>query len=211
MIPLRDSTPSRSFPIVTVLIIMLNLYIFYQEILMGPYLDLFISYYGMIPADFRPFNLLSSIFLHGGWMHVIGNMWVLWLFGDNVEDHMGHFKFLIFYLLMGGIAGTTHYLMNPVSTSPVVGASGAVAGVMGAYFLMFRQARVFTYIPPIFLVTIPAWVYLGFWALSQLYGGAGSLAGASSNIAFWAHIGGFIGGMILYKLFLNRNYEESYE
>ncbi|NLW91698.1 MAG: rhomboid family intramembrane serine protease [Syntrophomonadaceae bacterium] len=211
MIPLRDSTPSRSFPIVTVLIIMLNLYIFYQEILMGPYLDLFISYYGMIPADFRPFNLLSSIFLHGGWMHVIGNMWVLWLFGDNVEDHMGHFKFLIFYLLMGGIAGTTHYLMNPVSTSPVVGASGAVAGVMGAYFLMFRQARVFTYIPPIFLVTIPAWVYLGFWALSQLYGGAGSLAGATSNIAFWAHIGGFIGGMILYKLFLDRNYEESYE
>jgi len=190
---------------------MLNLYIFYQEILMGPYLDLFISYYGMIPADFRPFNLLSSIFLHGGWMHVIGNMWVLWLFGDNVEDHMGHFKFLIFYLLMGGIAGTTHYLMNPVSTSPVVGASGAVAGVMGAYFLMFRQARVFTYIPPIFLVTIPAWVYLGFWALSQLYGGAGSLAGATSNIAFWAHIGGFIGGMILYKLFLDRNYEESYE
>ncbi len=211
MIPLRDSTPSRSFPIVTVLIIMLNLYIFYQEILMGPYLDLFISYYGMIPADFRPFNLLSSIFLHGGWMHVIGNMWVLWLFGDNVEDHMGHFKFLIFYLLMGGIAGTTHYLMNPVSTSPVVGASGAVAGVMGAYFLIFRQARVFTYIPPIFLVTIPAWVYLGFWALSQLYGGAGSLAGATSNIAFWAHIGGFIGGMILYKLFLDRNYEESYE
>jgi len=211
MIPLRDSTPSRSFPIVTVLIIMLNLYIFYQEILMGPYLDLFISYYGMIPADFRPFNLLSSIFLHGGWMHVIGNMWVLWLFGDNVEDHMVHFKFLIFYLLMGGIAGTTHYLMNPVSTSPVVGASGAVAGVMGAYFLIFRQARVFTYIPPIFLVTIPAWVYLGFWALSQLYGGAGSLAGATSNIAFWAHIGGFIGGMILYKLFLDRNYEESYE
>lgn len=211
MIPLRDSTPSRFFPIVTVLIIMLNLYIFYQEILMGPYLDLFISYYGMIPADFRPFNLLSSIFLHGGWMHVIGNMWVLWLFGDNVEDHMGHFKFLIFYLLMGGIAGTTHYLMNPVSTSPVVGASGAVAGVMGAYFLIFRQARVFTYIPPIFLVTIPAWVYLGFWALSQLYGGAGSLAGATSNIAFWAHIGGFIGGMILYKLFLDRNYEESYE
>ncbi|MGE5421753.1 MAG: rhomboid family intramembrane serine protease, partial [Ignavibacteriales bacterium] len=208
MIPLRDSTPSRTFPFVTVLIILLNFYIFYQEILLGSSLEGFINLYGMIPADFRPFNLFSSMFLHGGWMHVIGNMWVLWLFGDNVEDHMGHFKFLIFYLLMGCIAGTTHYLVNPASTVPVVGASGAVAGIMGAYFLMFRQARVFTYIPPIFLVTIPAWVYLGFWALSQVYGGAGSLAGAnSSNIAFWAHIGGFAAGMILYRFFENRNYE----
>lgn len=208
MIPLRDNTASRTFPIVTVMLILLNFYIFYQEILLGSSLEGFISLYGMIPADFRPFNLFSSMFLHGGWMHVIGNMWVLWLFGDNVEDHMGHFKFLIFYLLMGCIAGTTHYLVNPASTAPVVGASGAVAGIMGAYFLMFRQARVFTYIPPIFLVTIPAWVYLGFWALSQVYGGAGSLAGAnSSNIAFWAHIGGFAAGMILYKLFLNREYE----
>jgi len=204
MIPLRDSTPSRTFPIVTVLIIILNLYVFYQELLLGNSLEGFINYYGLVPAAFRPINLLTSMFLHGGWMHVIGNMWVLWLFGDNVEDRMGHFKFAIFYLLGGVIAGATHYLVNPASLVPVVGASGAVACIMGAYFVMFRQARVFTYIPPIFLVTIPAWVYLGFWALTQVYGGAGNLVGAnSSNIAFWAHIGGFAAGMILYRFFLN--------
>lgn len=204
MIPLRDSTPSRSFPLVTVLLIIFNLFIFYQEVIMGASLEGFINAFGLVPAHFQTFNLFTSMFLHGGWMHVIGNMWVLWLFGDNVEDRMGHGKFLIFYLLMGCIAGTTHYLVNPASTTPVVGASGAVAGIMGAYFIMFRQARVFTYIPPIFLVTIPAWVYLGFWALSQVYGGATNLVGAnSSNIAFWAHIGGFAAGMLLYRFFLN--------
>lgn len=203
MIPLRDSTPSRTFPLFTVLIIILNLYIFYHEMLMGPALDALINTYGLIPASFNPYNLLSSMFLHGSWMHVIGNMWVLWLFGDNVEDRMGHFKYLLFYLVCGFIAGTTHYLVSPDSTVPVVGASGAVAGIMGAYFLMFREAKVFTYIPPIFLLNIPAWVFLGFWALSQLYNGAiGLVGGNAGQIAFWAHVGGFAAGMILYKFFL---------
>lgn len=203
MIPLRDSTPSRSFPIVTVLLIITNLFIFYQEISLGSSLEGFINNYALVPAHFSISDLFSSMFLHAGWMHVIGNMWVLWLFGDNVEDNMGHFKFLLFYLLVGVIGGITHYLANSTSTLPVIGASGAVAGIMGAYFLMFRQARVFTYIPPIFLVTIPAWVYLGFWALTQVYYGATRLVGAQAGqIAFWAHIGGFVAGMILYRFFL---------
>ena len=210
MIPLRDSTPSRTFPVVTVLLIIANLFIFYQEISLGPSLEGFINVFGLVPAHLSIFNLFSSMFLHAGWMHVIGNMWVLWLFGDNVEDQMGHLKYLLFYLLVGVIAGAAHYLANPTSTVPVIGASGAVAGIMGAYFVMFRQARVFTYIPPIFLVTIPAWVYLGFWALSQLYYGAIRLVGAQAGqIAFWAHIGGFAAGMILYRFFLQPKYDES--
>ena len=138
-------------------------------------------------------------------MHVIGNMWILWLFGDNVEDKMGKSPlFSCFILLCGLMASITHFAFNLSSQVPVVGASGAVAGVMGAYFLMFRKAKVLTFIPPFFLFNFPAWIYLGFWALTQVYGGASRLlsVGANQPVAFWAHIGGFLTGMILFKAFL---------
>ncbi len=215
MIPLRDSTPSTHFPVITVLLIALNFFIFYFETKLGPQgMNQLFYTFGLVPARFMnshaaigflPF--ISSTFLHGGWMHVIGNMWILWLFGDNVEDKMGKFRFLLFYLLMGLLAGLTHYAINPASEIPVVGASGAVAGVMGAYFLMFKHAKVLTLIPPFFLFNLPAWIYLGFWALSQVYSGTlGILApGAGEQIAFWAHVGGFIAGMILYRFFIRGN------
>ena len=210
MIPLRDSTPSNTFPLVTVCLIIINLLIFSYETTLGSKgLDALIYTFGLVPANYTGFNgswtgylpFLSSTFLHGSWMHVIGNMWVLWLFGDNVEDKMGRGRFLLFYLLCGLIAGIAHFIFNPTSQVPVVGASGAVAGIMGAYFLMFRRAKVFTYIPPIFLLNIPAWVYLGFWALYQLFFGTFQTVN-QGQIAFWAHVGGFAAGMILYRFFL---------
>lgn len=213
MIPLRDSTPSRHFPLVTVSLIILNLYIFYYQTSLGAKgMEKLIYIFGLVPSyyahqvpaiGYLPF--LTSMFLHGSWMHVIGNMWILWLFGDNVEDRMGKVKFLFFYLFCGVIAALTHYFVNTASTVPVVGASGAVAGVMGAYFLMFKKAKVLTFFPPFFLFNLPAWIYLGFWALSQLYSGTAGLITASVQpIAFWAHIGGFAAGMILYRFFLKR-------
>jgi membrane associated rhomboid family serine protease len=138
-------------------------------------------------------------------MHVLGNMWMLWLFGDNVEDCMGHLKFLLFYLGTGVVAGLTHYFTDPFSAVPVIGASGAVAGIMGAYFLMFKKARVLTLIFPFFLVTMPAWFFLGIWAMTQLWSGTAALlhsATSSEQIAFWAHVGGFAAGMLFYRLFL---------
>ncbi len=213
MIPLRDTIRSQHFPLVTVLLIVVNLLIFAYEVSLGEYgMNDLVYIFGLVPAyyhiyqvsllDYLPF--ITSTFLHGSWMHVIGNMWILWLFGDNVEDKMGKARFLGFYLLCGIIASITHYLLNINSEIPVVGASGAVAGVMGAYFLMFRKSKVLTYIFPIFLFSVPAWVFLGFWALSQLYGGATGLlsTGSEQSIAFWAHVGGFAAGMFLYRYFL---------
>ncbi|HPT69106.1 MAG TPA: rhomboid family intramembrane serine protease, partial [Syntrophomonas sp.] len=198
---------------VTVCLIIINLLIFSYETTLGSKaLDALIYTFGLVPANYTNYNgswagylpFLSSTFLHGSWMHVIGNMWVLWLFGDNVEDKMGRGRFLFFYLLCGLIAGIAHFIFNPASQVPVVGASGAVAGIMGAYFLMFRHARVFTYIPPIFLLNIPAWIYLGFWALSQLFYGTFQTLN-QGQIAFWAHVGGFAAGMFLYRIFLRSN------
>lgn len=213
MIPLRDNIRSDHFPIVTVIIIAINTLIFYYEASLGEAgMNELVYIFGLVPVyyhvyqvsllDYLPF--ITSTFLHGSWMHLIGNMWILWLFGDNVEDKMGKARFIMFYLLCGLMASITHYLLNMNSEIPVVGASGAVAGIMGAYFLMFKKSSVFTYIPPIFLVSIPAWVFLGFWALTQLYGGAtGFLStGAEQSIAFWAHVGGFGAGMFLYRFFL---------
>lgn len=215
MIPLRDSTPSRHFPVITVLLIVFNLCIFYYETRLGPGMEDLFYIFGLVPAHYLNYQMpwtgyypfLTSMFLHGSWMHVIGNMWILWLFGDNVEDHMGRGKFLLFYLLCGLAAGFTHFLSNPASTVPVVGASGAVAGVMGAYFVMFRKARVLTLIPPFFLLNLPAWIYLGFWALSQLWCGTAQSCG---QIAFWAHIGGFATGMIIHRFFLRPRHESFY-
>ena len=213
MIPLRDSTRSGQFPLITIILIIINILVFYYEISLGQDGMNQLSYiFGLVPANYTNYQVplidylpfITSTFLHGSWMHVIGNMWILWLFGDNVEDKMGKVRFLAFYLACGVLASITYFGFNLSSELPVVGASGAVAGVMGAYFLMFRKAKVLTFIPPFFLFNFPAWIYLGFWVATQIYGGAAGLltVGANQQIAFWAHIGGFLAGMILFKLFL---------
>lgn len=217
MIPLRDSTRRTSFPYLTVLLIAFNFLVFlYEMSLSDRSLSILIYTYGLTPETIsqNPLNPLAyvpfvtSMFLHAGWLHIIGNMWTLWLFGDNLEDSMGALRFLAFYLICGLAAGVTHYALNPNSTVPVVGASGAIAGVMGAYFLMFRNARILTFVPPIFLFQLPAWIFLGFWALSQLWSGATELLSSSSGqIAVWAHIGGFLTGMIIYRYFLKEEYQ----
>ncbi|MGI6453638.1 MAG: rhomboid family intramembrane serine protease [Syntrophomonadaceae bacterium] len=214
MIPLRDSQPSEHYPIITVSLIIINFVVFLMEVSMGVEgMQELAYYFGMVPAyqsvpghTAGHITFITSTFLHGSWMHLIGNMWVLWLFGDNVEDRMGKLRFLAFYLIGGVAAGLTHYYINPDSTTPVVGASGAVAGVMGAYFLMFRHAKVLTFVPPFFILNFPAWIYLGLWALSQFWCGTIGLieSNACGPIAFWAHIGGFLTGMVIYRFFLTR-------
>ncbi|MGE5421896.1 MAG: rhomboid family intramembrane serine protease, partial [Ignavibacteriales bacterium] len=147
-------------------------------------------------------GLITSMFMHGGWLHLLGNMWALWLFGDNVEDRMGPFRFLAFYLICGLVGGLAHVYFNPISSVPTVGASGAIAGIMGAYFILYPRSQVLTLIPIFifpWLVDIPAFVYLGFWLVLQLLG---STAGAAAGTAFWAHIGGFAAGIILHRLFM---------
>ncbi|NLB88116.1 MAG: rhomboid family intramembrane serine protease [Syntrophomonadaceae bacterium] len=211
MIPLRDSTRSQSFPVVTVFLIFMNVYIYIHQVSLGTagMENIFFSY-GLVPVALlngeNYASLFSYMFLHGSLMHLIGNMWILWLFGDNVEDKMGKGQFLLFYLICGVLAALSHFVVNPYSYIPVVGASGAVAGVMGAYFLMFKRARILTLVPPFFLINIPAWIYLGFWAISQLWCGAQDIfaTGTCGQIAFWAHIGGFVVGMLLYRTFLKK-------
>jgi hypothetical protein len=153
------------------------------------------------------------MFLHGSWMHVIGNMWFLYIFGDNVEDYLGHFKYLLFYLLVGVIAMVTQIIVDPHSTVPTIGASGAIAGVLGAYFLLYPRARVLTWFF-VFIVWVPAWVMLGYWFVLQfLSGTATSLAYAgrsAGGIAFWAHVGGFVAGVVLVKLFPERQHRSPY-
>ncbi len=214
MFPLQDNVLSRSTPLVTWGIILLNALVFFYELSLPPArLEYFIAEAGMIPARLQVdpeawWTLLTCMFLHGGWMHFIGNMWVLYLFGDAVEDRIGHGRYLTFYLLCGLAASLTHYFTNSTSTVPTLGASGAIAGVMGAYFLMFPTAQVVTLIPIVFFpffVEIPAVVFLGFWFLSQLFSGALSLLNthytAYEGVAFWAHVGGFVAGMILLPVF----------
>lgn len=209
MIPLRDSTKSESFPIITLILIAINIFIYFQYFFLDTiYVEQTFYRYGLISANLYYNNHFSTLFtymfIHATPMHLIANIWILWLFGDNIEDKMGKFNFLVFYIICGILAGITHYLSDPNSYIPVVGASGAVAGVMGAYFLKFRHAKVLTFVPPFFLFNFPAWIYLGFWILTQLWCGAQELfvQGACGQIAFFAHIGGFIAGMILLRLFL---------
>ncbi|ABY91647.1 rhomboid family intramembrane serine protease [Thermoanaerobacter sp. X514] len=227
MFPIRDNIPSRRPPLITLLLIIINSLIFFT-LSSASYSTFagFVYKYGLIPAkvtklvisgvpfsssDLYPF--ITSMFLHGNTLHLISNMWILWLFGDNVEDRMGHIKFLIFYLLSGVIAGVFHMAFNPISPVPVVGASGAIAGVMGAYFVLFPSARIITLVPSFFLVPvflpIPAVVYLFLWFLTQLYSGTVySVIGSTTvgGIAWWAHIGGFISGVLLNRLFLRDRY-----
>ena len=218
MLPLRDNIPSRSLPLVTWALIVMNVLVFIYQTNLKPFaLNNFINAYGVIPARLDPVQpttwmpLLSAIFLHGGWFHLISNMWVLFIFGDNIEDRLGHLKYLGFYVLGGIFANVLQAMITPSSLVPAIGASGAIAAVLGGYFFLFPRARVVTLIP-IFLypwiVEISAFIFLGFWFVMQLYSGFQSLsipAGASmGGVAWWAHIGGFVFGMVAVLFFGRR-------
>src|SRR5438093_2167105 len=182
MIPLRDIIPSRTTPYITITIIALNVMAWLFELsLPRDVLPVFLQVYGVVPGDFHTPTLISSMFLHGGWSHVIGNMWYLWIFGDNIEDRLGHARFIVFYLLCGITAALGQIVVDPSSTLPTIGASGAIAGVMGAYFVLYPHSRVLTLIPWIFIqvVELPAVAVLGFWFLTQLLN-AGTVAGSAA-------------------------------
>ena len=205
MIPLRDVIPSRTTPFITITIIVLNAAAWLFEIgLPDDVRQAFLTVYGVVPADFHAPTLITSMFLHGSWMHVIGNMWYLWIFGDNVEDRLGHGRFILFYLACGIIAALGQVLADPSSTLPTIGASGAIAGIMGGYFVLYPRSRVLTLILLIFwweVFELPAIVLLGFWFLMQLFSAAGSIAVTSGThggggVAFMAHVAGFVAGMI---------------
>jgi membrane associated rhomboid family serine protease len=216
VIPIRDTIRSRTAPVVTVALIIVNVMVFFHEIGLGPYLEKFVYAYGLIPRRFvywpgdpldplRYLPIFTSMFWHGGWLHLISNMLYLWIFGDNVEDRLGHLRFLFFYIVAGAAAGLTQVALNPTSTLPTVGASGAIAGVLGAYLITFPRSRVLTLVPIIifpWFVEIPAFVYLAFWFILQLLEGIGSLGAPADTggVAVWAHVGGFIAGVVLVKL-----------
>jgi len=201
MFPVSDVIPSRTVPFVTVGLIVVNALVFLYQLTLGmPELQVFIATYAVIPAEFWAPSLVTSQFLHAGWMHIIWNMVYLWIFGDNVEDRLGHVRYLIFYLGAGAAAGLLQVLFSPFSNVPMVGASGAIAGVMGAYFVVYPQSRVLTAVFVFFffdLVEIPAVFFLGIWFLMQLVSGVGSLGlkSATGGTAFWAHVGGFVVGV----------------
>jgi membrane associated rhomboid family serine protease len=203
MFPLRDTVPSRSTPVVTILIIVANVLVFLYMLSLDPYSqNHFIRQYAVVPARLHLSALITSMFLHGGWMHLIGNMWFLWIYGDNVEDVLGHGKYLLFYLLCGVIASLAQYAISPDSRVPTLGASGAIAGVMGAYLIKFPHSRILTLIPFfIFWTTeLPASVILVYWFVLQFFSGLGSIGYSQvsqGGVAFFAHVGGFIAGMVL--------------
>ena len=223
MIPLRDDQPRFSTPFVTYFLIGLNSVIFLFESALTPESFKTLLYqFGMISAHITGYlsgsgrlglaavllPALTSMFLHGSWMHVIGNMWFLWIFGDNIEDHLGHFTYLVFYLASGIGAAFAQVILNPHSIVPTVGASGAIAGVLGAYFVLYPRARVLIWFPIFFMFYLPAWVTLGYWFAMQFVSGAAtSLASYSDTrggVAFWAHVGGFLVGIVLIKIFPER-------
>jgi len=229
MIPIRDDTPRFHPPYVTYFLIAFNLIIYaFESTIDRDSLRLLIDQLGVVPVHIvRLFEgtgrldaisaltpILTSMFLHGSWPHVIGNMWFLWIFGDNIEDYLGHFRYLIFYLVSGITAAAAQILLTPTSRIPTVGASGAIAGVLGAYFLLYPRARVLTWFPIFFVFYLPAWVMLGYWFALQFLSGAASAMvtahGDSGGIAFWAHVGGFVAGAGLIKLFPRREEDSRY-
>jgi membrane associated rhomboid family serine protease len=217
MIPLRDVIPSRTTPYITITIIFLNAAAWLFELsLPADALPVFLQVYGVVPAHFRAATLVTSMFLHGGWMHVIGNMWYLWIFGDNVEDRVGHARFIVFYLLCGIAAALGQIVMEPGSLLPTIGASGAIAGVMGAYFVLYPRSRVLTLIPLVIfweVIEVPATLLLGFWFLMQLFS-AGAIAVTASTggggVAFMAHVAGFVCGVGSIFLFRQPERPEQY-
>ena len=217
MIPLRDVIPSRTVPFITITIIVINALAWFVELAQGPReLNRFLYVYGVVPGDFHAATLVTSMFLHGSWSHIIGNMLYLWIFGDNVEDRCGHGRFVVFYLLCGFAAGAGQILMNASSMVPTIGASGAIAGVMGAYFVLYPHSRVLTFIPfPLFnIVEVPAIFLLGFWFLMQLFnaGTVAATAGTSGGgVAFAAHVVGFVFGVAGIFLFRKREPRQQWE
>ena len=234
MIPIRDDAPRSTTPYITYFLIILNVVVFLYEAMLGAQshaaLNALLFQFGVVPrvdtailsgsTELSPaagiIPLFTSMFLHGSWLHVIGNMWFLWIFGDNIEDYLGHFKYLIFYLLSGLAAGLLHILFNLNSGVPSVGASGAIAGVMGGYFVLYPRARVLTLVPLIVFFTfwwLPAWIFLAYWFVIQFLSGAATAIAATSQtggIAFWAHVGGFAAGILMIKLFPPRPRRYSY-
>jgi len=229
MLPLKDDQPRYSTPYVTWFLIALNILIFlFEETLDPRSAELLANQFGEVPAHLAAFLAAShrytlpqivlpfftSMFLHAGWAHVLGNMWFLYIFGDNVEDYLGHFKFLVFYLLSGLIAMATQVAIYPHSNVPTIGASGAIAGVLGAYFVLYPRARVLTWFF-VFIVYIPAWFVLGEWFVMQFLSGTATLSMAHAGrdlggVAFWAHVGGFVAGVLMIKLFPERSQRSPY-
>ena len=208
MIPLRDVIPSRTTPFVTLGLIALNTIVFLHQLTLGPGIEAFVRGFGLVPADFSWAAVVTSMFLHGGVLHFGGNMLYLWIFGDNVEDRMGHGRFVAFYLLCGAAAALAQTLADPASAVPMVGASCAIAGVLGAYFVLYPRSRIVTLVPIFFFIQImelPAIFFLGVWFLLQFASGLGSLARAAGEpaggIAFWAHVAGFAAGIATVTFF----------
>ncbi len=229
MFPLRDENPTELVPVVTVVIIAFNVlvWLLVQQAGAGNGFLASLCTYGAIPADITGslapgaliqltpevacrtaglgwLTLFSSMFMHGGWMHLIGNMWFMWVFGNNIEDSMGHVRFIVFYLLCGLLAALAHIVTAPGSTVPTVGASGAISGIMGAYLVLYPRVRVYTLFFLFVIVRVfplPAWVLLIQWFALQLLSGVGSFGVEGGGVAFWAHIGGFVAGVALIKLF----------
>jgi len=227
LIPLRDSVRPKTVPVVNYALILINIYVFYIELNLTPKeLEAFINNFGLIPqsiislrwdnllnANYQLFlPLISSLFIHGSLLHLVGNMLYLWIFGDNVEDRFGHFKYLLFYLIVGLVGNLTHIYFNSTSTIPTIGASGAVAGVLGAYFLAFPKAKILALVPIFLFVTITqvrAVIFLILWFFLQLLNGLASfgLSKETQMVAWWTHIGGFVAGAVGYLIFRKRNFE----
>jgi membrane associated rhomboid family serine protease len=212
VLPLRDDIPSETSPVVNYVLIGVNVVMFVYELMLGERLDAFLMQAAFVPSQlgaaghgFEIHNALLSMFLHGGWAHIGGNMLFLWIFGDNVEDRLGHLRYLIFYLGCGFVAAYAHALANPQSPVPAIGASGAIAGVLGAYLCLYPRARILSVVTLGFFlrtVAVPALVYLPFWFLLQLVSGVAAISRAGADatgggVAFWAHIGGFLAGPVL--------------
>ena len=238
VLPYKDENPTELTPLITVGIIVLNAlaWLFVQGAGAPEPLARSVCQLGLIPGEVLGtvppgtavplgeglrcvltaaphwWTLVTSMFMHGGWLHLIGNMWFLWVFGNNIEDSMGHSRFVVFYLLCGVAAAATQILVDPGSRVPMVGASGAISGVMGAYIVLYPRVRVHTLITLGFFlttVTLPAYVILGYWFVLQLlFGTVGAVAGGQGGVAFWAHVGGFVVGLLLIKLFANADYME---
>ncbi len=213
MIPLRDTNRAGSFPVMNWLIIAANALVFFYELgLSSSGLNNFVNSFALVPARLgtQPINfavtIFTSMFMHAGWLHILSNMWVLFIFGDNVEDRMGSVPYLIFYLLGGVAAAALQTYVSPGSTVPVLGASGAIAGVLGAYLVLFPRARVLSLVPIFFiwLIEVPAIVFIGFWFITQLFSGLASIGTQAGGVAWWAHVGGFLIGLLLGPLLARR-------
>lgn len=217
MFPLYDTVRSRRVPLVNWALVLLNGTLFYLELNLGEEgLYRFIHDWGLVPANWHVayagswVTIFTSMFLHGGWIHILGNMWTLLIFGNNVEGRLGHGRYLIFYLLSGVAAALVQIYFAPASEIPMIGASGAIAGVLGAYLVLFPHARIASLVPIFFiftLVEVPAVIFFGFWFVLQLFSGWLALHGADLNgVAWWAHIGGFVFGLMVVRLFERRRY-----